>query len=739
MSMISQLVKHVIKGSTGEATRPPEPTAGGANLISADYARLNAMLHSSNAAYGTSGKRWAGLVASMAAQSDADDVLDYGCGKQTLAAALPDLNVRGYDPAIEGLNAPPSPADVVVCTDVLEHVEPDCIDGVLNDLQHLALKAAFVTVATRPAVKTLADGRNAHLTVQPFDWWKARFAERFVIREVKEIEGHEFALVMTALDTDIALTPLLSVAEARPAPAKPTTDATSTQQVNYQGKKLSFHTPNDATRWRVQTLFKKEPDTISWLEQIEPGSVLIDIGANVGMYTVFAATMREARVYAFEPESQNYALLNANIVLNKLGDRVVAYPLALSDQSQANQLHLSKFSAGGSCHSFGEEVGFDLQPRATPYSQGSFSVPLDSLVEAKAIPQPDYIKIDVDGIEHKVIQGALKTIQHPQLKGLIIELNTNLAEHNAVIEVLQQAGFQYDPAQVSGALRKDGAFKGVGEFIFSRGGGHIQTDRGLFKRQSAVYMPRASEMRAVLRHVAHRVQATPTTDNPFPHLVVDNILPEAYFNQARQQFPAAHQMRPIVDAEGRVTAHDVYRQRHVALFNKDGFSQLSENQRAFWIDFADWLYSDTFVNLMIDKFADALEPRLAAVLGDEPNLKVKGDALLVNDCTDYAIGPHTDAPHRLISFLFYMPEDDSMRELGTSIYAPKDPNFTCWGGPHHPFEPFNLVKTIEFLPNRLVCFPKTEKSFHGVEPISRPEVNRQLLINNVRLLNKRTH
>ena len=130
---------------------------------------------------------------------------------------------------------------------------------------------------------------------------------------------------------------------------------------------------------------------------------------------------------------------------------------------------------------------------------------------------------------------------------------------------------------------------------------------------------------------------------------------------------------------------------------------------------------------------------LRNILAQTSVLRARGDALLVNDQTNYAIGPHTDAPHRLVTFLFYLPRDESMRELGTSVYRPKDPNFVCWGGPHHPADQFDLVRTVEFLPNRLLTFPKTERSFHGVEQIHRAEVNRPLLINNIRLLNPVTH
>jgi hypothetical protein len=171
---------------------------GAQRTISPRYAVLNQQLHELTPYYGTSGHLWANKVQELADIVKAKEVLDYGCGKQTLANALSgaDLLIRGYDPALPGLMKRPSPCDVVVCTDVLEHVEPAFIDSVLDDLARCTQKIAFVTVATRPAVKTLSDGRNAHLTVKPFSWWKKGFEDRFEIIEVCELDGHEFSLVL---------------------------------------------------------------------------------------------------------------------------------------------------------------------------------------------------------------------------------------------------------------------------------------------------------------------------------------------------------------------------------------------------------------------------------------------------------------------------------------------------------------------------------------------------------------
>ncbi len=102
----------------------------------------------------------------------------------------------GYDPAIEGLDDEPEPADLVVCGDVLEHIEPECLDAVLDDLKRCTVKAIFLTVATRPAKKTLSDGRNAHLIQQPAEWWLPKIMQRWELQAFHATVG-EFAVFAT--------------------------------------------------------------------------------------------------------------------------------------------------------------------------------------------------------------------------------------------------------------------------------------------------------------------------------------------------------------------------------------------------------------------------------------------------------------------------------------------------------------------------------------------------------------
>jgi hypothetical protein len=163
-------------------------------LISEAYQKLNKKLHQREAAFGTSaGAAHAAMIAKAVSATGSRSVLDYGCGKGTLKKELlritPNLDVREYDPARPGKTALPEPADIVACFDVLEHIEPELIDNVLDHIQSLTLRCAYFLVNCKPASKTLADGRNAHLIVKPPEWWVEKLKVRFDVGDLKPVYG----------------------------------------------------------------------------------------------------------------------------------------------------------------------------------------------------------------------------------------------------------------------------------------------------------------------------------------------------------------------------------------------------------------------------------------------------------------------------------------------------------------------------------------------------------------------
>src|SRR3990167_2396265 len=157
------------------------------SLISEEYVVLNRRLHAENVNFGAGGDKWAKQIEQVAAKLNSTSVLDYGCGKGKLAKALPDLPIREYDPAVPGKDANPEPADLIVCTDVLEHIEPHCLKTVIKHIQRLALKCVVLTIHTGPADKILPDGRNAHLSQKPVRWWLEQINARFYIVQMQMV------------------------------------------------------------------------------------------------------------------------------------------------------------------------------------------------------------------------------------------------------------------------------------------------------------------------------------------------------------------------------------------------------------------------------------------------------------------------------------------------------------------------------------------------------------------------
>ena len=147
--------------------------------ITDEYRDQNMQLHRTRPDYGANGARHAEAIRNICMSWNIKSLLDYGCGKGSLIEALRVPWARGYDPCVPGMDVDPKPAEMVVCTDVLEHVEPACVEEVLDHMEKLTRRLLFVGISLRPAGKTLPDGRNTHLTVQPAAWWLWRLLARW--------------------------------------------------------------------------------------------------------------------------------------------------------------------------------------------------------------------------------------------------------------------------------------------------------------------------------------------------------------------------------------------------------------------------------------------------------------------------------------------------------------------------------------------------------------------------------
>lgn len=166
-------------------------------LISDDYRAQQVQLHK-NPDYGTASTVFAPIVSRICDDYEVQELLDYGAGKGRLAQSLKvnhRMRVQQYDPAIPDFADDPEPTEMVACIDVLEHIEPNLLENVLDDLQRVTQSIGLFTVATEPAMKFLDDGRNAHLTIEPSSWWLPKILERWELHTFQRRDDGFMVLV----------------------------------------------------------------------------------------------------------------------------------------------------------------------------------------------------------------------------------------------------------------------------------------------------------------------------------------------------------------------------------------------------------------------------------------------------------------------------------------------------------------------------------------------------------------
>ena len=234
-------------------------------------------------------------------------------------------------------------------------------------------------------------------------------------------------------------------------------------------------TTNNILNFRAESFLKKEPTTLEWMQNLESDSILIDVGANIGIYTIPSALFHVKKVIAIEPEIRNYNMLLDNIELNGLNNqKVEALPLAISTKfaHKSTKIYLTSDDVGASCHQVGRSQNHLLEA-INPIKRKSRSVyciPLSEIVQQidEYHSGPIHIKIDVDGIEEDVCQSLFDDKVINRIASLQIELNQAIASHQRLIDRLASAGYFFSDEQVEKSRRKSGNFEGFAEIVFKR-------------------------------------------------------------------------------------------------------------------------------------------------------------------------------------------------------------------------------------------------------------------------------
>jgi FkbM family methyltransferase len=182
---------------------------------------------------------------------------------------------------------------------------------------------------------------------------------------------------------------------------------------------IRISTPNE--HHRANTYATKEPETIEWLrENLRDGDVFYDVGANIGLYSLYAAKLRPAcRVFAFEPESHNFGSLCGNLLLNRV-ENVTPCFFPLSSHEDFAPFYVYDLQPGGALHSLGRPS--PLRDGPPLLTTGAIAVTIDVLVSHHELPAPNLLKLDVDGNEEKILDGAAAVLASGLLRSILVEV-----------------------------------------------------------------------------------------------------------------------------------------------------------------------------------------------------------------------------------------------------------------------------------------------------------------------------
>jgi len=221
----------------------------------------------------------------------------------------------------------------------------------------------------------------------------------------------------------------------------------SYKKIQILNQKINFFIPNQLVEWRVDTFHTKEPETLEWIDTFDKSGDFIfwDIGANIGLYSIYNSLKhKKSQTISFEPSTSNLRVLSRNISINNLFDRIKIFTAPLTKgENKFLIMKEGEFQEGGALNSFGENFDFEGKKFSSKMNYQIYGTNINYLIDNKILDIPDYIKIDVDGIEHLILEGGNKYLSNKKIKSLSIEINENFTEqHEKVIEIMKKNDFK---------------------------------------------------------------------------------------------------------------------------------------------------------------------------------------------------------------------------------------------------------------------------------------------------------
>ena len=245
----------------------------------------------------------------------------------------------------------------------------------------------------------------------------------------------------------------------------------SYKKIKILDRDVKFFVPNYITNWLIDEFYTKEPETLEWIDSFEKKEnkiIFWDIGANIGIYSIYASLKySNIEVVSFEPSTSNLRILTRNISINKLEEKIKVNQFPLSNvENKYLMFNEGKFIEGVGMHAWGENYNFEGKYFNPVNNYKIYGTTINYLLNNNILAIPNYIKIDVDGIEHLILRGASKYLKNPNIKSLSIELNENFKEQlDSAFNIMKENNFNFKHKKYASTLN---VYKDIYNYVFER-------------------------------------------------------------------------------------------------------------------------------------------------------------------------------------------------------------------------------------------------------------------------------